>query len=657
MIYSTLFPNFLFWVFFIVFFFSVFLAFFIPGDLLLRRINLSIFQRIILGTSIGIILWSWQGYVFGYANIRWMSYIYLFIFLALWVNYNFAKLKRTKIKNLLRHEINISILLIIIIGSIIQLSSVWFAGVGKNEGIYFFAYSVPDNLWYMDLTNEVVNRIPPFEPGMFGKVIENYHYWSNLVMAELIRVFNLPLIPTVSQYFTILMSILLGGSIIVFSQIINLKKSILAWILLFFYFGGDFVNLFQILFGNGIDFNQRSMEDGAKFLANPPRAFALVLFFAGINFISMYIEKKNILWGILTALVFGSLIGFKVYVGFFALTGMFFLSAYYLFKREYNFIIFTSIAVVLSLLIYMPVNKNAGGLFYSGFWRAEDFVTLPTLGLSHLELARRIFSDHNNWFRVLLYDLLFFFILTLGTFGTKIMGFFQSRNSLKVLPLQLNIFLISSLIVSFILGTFFLQSSGGSNSFNFLVSTYVVISIYAGIVCFHWLNKLGKNLKIILTILLILITIPRAGYQIVDNIRSIYNTYTQEAFFEKDDLEAMDRLKNSTSPSSLIMNQPGVSFPNFIIDRPVFLYGHGILITHEIDISARQKTQNNIFNSDKIDVITRELAQNNIDFIYRSDNQLFLGAEYRKFIDFVFSENGNQLLRVNKEKLKDIVKN
>lgn len=647
-----LFPDFLFWVFFLVFFAAVFVAFFIPADTLLKRYNLSFFQRLILGISLGMIMWGWQGYVFGYLNIRLFSYVYLFIFLILWIKFNLNKFKINF--SFKFNKFNILLLLIVIMGSIIQLSSVFFTGISKNGGLYFYTYSLTDNLWYMDLTNEVLKRVPPFEPGMSGKIIENYHYWSNLVMAELIRVFHLPFIPTVSQYFSALLVLLLGGTAIVFSQIIKLKKTILIWILFFLYFGGDFVNLIQLIFHGKINFAQKSMEDGAKFLANAPRAFALVLFFAGISFVSLYIKKNKYFLGFLSAFILGSLIGFKVYVGFFGLTGMFFLCIYYLFKKKYSLIIFTVFAIILSLLIYLPVNKNAGGLIYTGFWRSEDFITLPTLGLSHMELAREIYASHNNWLKVLQYDLIFLLIATIGTFGTKIIGIFQARRTLKLLPIELNIFLIPSLMVSFVIGTFFIQNSGGSNAFNFLVSVYVIGSIYAGTACVYWISKInGNSLKAIMIFIIVLLTVPRAVYQLIDNIHGLYLDKGYQV--TSSDLKTLEDLRAKTSPSSLILFNPGLLFMNFIVNRPVFLSGQGILVSHDLDISSREKSQNIILKSGKILLVAKELMQNNIDYIYKPSDPSFLNGRYREILDVVYDKNSIQILRVNKIKLKNFI--
>lgn len=645
----VLFPDLLFWVYFFIFPIVVFIAFFIPGDIFLKKYSFSFLQRFVLGTCLGMVMWGWQGYIFGYLNMRWMSYVYLMVFFLLWVKpvtFNIKKIPKNILKN-----IYFPFVLIVLIGSLVQLSSVWFAGINRNNVIYFNSYSIPDNIWYIELTNEVIGRVPPFEPGMSGKIIENYHYWSNLVMAETVRVFRLPLIPTVSQYFPLLLSIFLGLTIVIFGQILSLKKSLTLWILFFVYFGGDFVNAIQVLFTGKVDFSQQSMEDGAKFLANPPRAFALVLFFAGLNLLAAFAKSGKHSFEIIAAFILGSLIGFKVYVGMFALIGLFFLMLYYVFTKEYKFLLVFLTALFLSMLIYMPINSGAGGLIYVGFWRAQDYATLPTLGLIRLELARQVFAEHGNWIREHIYNLLFLIVSTVGTFGTKIIGLFQTRETLGIFPKDLNIFLASGLIVNLILGTFFIQKSGGSNAFNFLVSVFVISSVYAGISCWYWLGKVKSGFKYVFIAIIIVLTIPRSINQLVENISSLNRN--EGYVIGESELGALKYLNMKTEPSSLILIQQNSTFLNFIADRQVFLYSEGVLESHNIDVSRRVGVRNTVFNSVDMSLVSSNLLANNIDYIYKMSDVNFPLYRYKnkKFLNIVYEKNGIQILKVNRANL------
>ncbi len=194
--------NLSFWLYFLLFGVAIIFAFFIPGDLILLKLSFSFFQRLVLGTLIGMVFWGWQGFIFGYLGVRWLSYIYLIVSFFFWIKICLAKLRKLRFK-----EFDPILAIIITIGVLIQLSTIWFTGVLLSKGLYFCCGNLSDSILHIALTNQVVKQIPPYEPGMFGLVVQNYHYWGNLVAGELIRVFRLPLIYTQNQYFGFFISL------------------------------------------------------------------------------------------------------------------------------------------------------------------------------------------------------------------------------------------------------------------------------------------------------------------------------------------------------------------------------------------------------------------------------------------------------------------
>lgn len=639
-----LFPDLLFWVYLLVFFISVFIVFFIPADTLLMRLNLNITQRLTLGTCLGMVLWGWQGYIFGYLHVRFFSYLYILFFLVVWLK--FRKKLLFVFSKINFNKVNILIFLTIILGSSIQLSSVFFAGVHTEKGILFNAYSFSDNIWYMNLTNQVIRNIPPIEPGFAGKIIQNYHYWSNLVMGELIRVFYLPFIPTVSQYFPILLSLLLAGTLISFCQVSSLSSAYLFWLLFFIYFGGDFVLYLQLFLGKGVNFSQQSMEDGSKFFANFPRAFAVVLLLSGLSFLSLLIKNRNNILGFLVAVLFGSIIGFKVYVGIFGIIGLICLSIYFILKKNYQFIFFTTVAIVLSLFIYLPSNSNSGGFIYTGFWIARDFIVLPSLGLSHLELAREIYDQHHNFSRVFLYDILFLLLFYVGTFGTKLFGIFQNKKILKIFPKEINIFLLSSCFISLILGTFFIQKSGGANGFNFIVNVFIFLSFYAALTCFYWFKRMPYVISLLLIIIVIILTIPRSMRQAVINISDILNK--NGVIVDSSTIDAINFLNKQ--PSGIVYVPENSNVFNFLINKDIFFQNEGILETHGIYTANRRNINSSIYNSKNIELVKKLLKQNIISYLYLGEEVLLSKADIY-FGKVIYNTNNIKIVEIQRNKL------
>lgn len=652
-----------FWLYFVIFLIAIFFAFFIPGDLLLRRFSLSSFKRFVIGSVVGMVMWGWQGFIFGYFGMRWLSYIYLIILFITWFVLNFKNLKLDFYKKFKPCSPDLVLIVIFIFGVMIQLSAVWFNGILFTEGLYFCCGNLYDNILHIALTHQLVQRFPPYEPGMYGVFVQNYHYWGNLIIADLIRVFKLPLVATQFQYSTLFISTFLGLSAVVFSQLLNLSRRFITWLLFFLYFGGDLVFLLVSFMRKELNFNMSSLEDGAKFLVNPPRSFSIIVFFVGISLLIIWLKKRNLYAGILTAFILGSLIGFKVYTGIFVLSGLSMLMMYFLFKRNFYEIIIILIVFILSVIIYLPVNANAGGLYFTGMALFENFIVQPWMMLDRLELARRIYLEHKSWFRVLEYELIYAFTFIITIFGTKLIGIVQTRKALNYIPIELNILLLGGILVSAVTGFFFQQSTGGANTFNFLVLIFIVGSIYAAIACVHWLSKIKGKIRILIIMLIVILTVPRVIHEGLSNISRIQQ---KEGFFiANSELNALKYLREKTEKKSLIIvdhralktdyESPYISF---MTDRPMYLSGVGNELTaHGIYFSPRQIDAETIFTSRNAVKVAKTLLRNNINYIYLSYPYSLNAKDSLFFTQKVYESGKITILKVISEKLKFYVKN
>lgn len=645
-----------FWLYLAIFFIAVFFAFFIPGDLLIKKYNLSIFQRLVLGTGIGIVLWGWQGFVFGYLGLRFLSYFYIIFALLLWIKFQGKIFLKIIISKSFFRNLDWIVAFLIILGIGIQLSSVWFNGVYLREGLFFCCGNLPDSILHTALTSQIVKNFPPFEPGMYGEIVRNYHYWGNLIIGELIRVFHLPLIQTQNQYAMLLISALLGLSSVVFGQISGLGRNFYRWLVFFLYFGGDLIFLLVSAMRREINFQMSSIEDGVKFLVNPPRAISIVILFVGLSLFLVWLKKKNFSLGLLTVFVLTSTIGFKVYTGFFVLIGLFGLLIFFAIRKKFQFSILFFIAILISGIIYFPVNKDAGGLYFTGLSLFQNFIVQPWMMLDRLELARRVYMDNRSWLRVAQYEVIFATIFIVTVFGTKLLGLLQTRKSLSRLPTELHIFLISGIVVSAILGLFFQQYTGGANTFNFLVSVFIIGSIYTALACSYWVSKLHRYIKIPLIILIVILTVIRVSQTAYVNIQSIQ---TKRGFnIDNNELNGIQYLRDKTETDSLIlvdyrafkidMESPYISF---LADRPMFLSGFKeSLTTHGVDFSHRKKVADTILTSHSPKEIRENLLEHKIDYIYLSLINNTLATEAAQFSNVVFQNQRIRILRIYNNK-------
>lgn len=473
-------------------------------------------------------------------------------------------------------------LLIIFIGVLFQLSAVWFVGVNRSDGLFFCCRGVPDDIYHLALTNQLVNQFPPQEPGMAGVVVKNYHYLASLVMADFIRVFHLPLMPTVYQYFPLFVSLLLGLTVVSLAQILNLNKKIVHLWLFFLYFHGDILYLLLWFRGKGMNFDVTIFDDATKLLAGPPRSFSILLLFTGLVFFLNWIKKKSFFSGVLAAVVLGSLIGFKIYTGLFALVGLAAIGVYFLVKNQWKNLTIPVLALIVSLAIYLPVNGPSGGLIFNGLYRFDNFISQPEFGLQNLELARLT----GAWYL----EILFFGAYVIFLYGTSLLAWLQTKKTLGVIPLEFNIFLILASVVTAIVGLFFLQNIGGLNTVQFLIALYFVGALYAALAA-------ARFPRWVLA-LVILLTIPRPIYEVLGNIQMIKNQ--QGLTISNSELEALNFLKNQ--PTGVVALPPEFArqeislYISFLTNQPIYLAGYaGVLEDHQVP-GAKEKLEDPDFS-------------------------------------------------------------
>jgi hypothetical protein len=611
--------------YFLLYIGSVVLAFYIPGSVLIKSCKLRLSLHVPLSIIVGLCLWALQGFIFGYAGLRDLTYAYLVVFFVLWMrsrpyasfSKGIANVKRTVVANKI-------IVGIILLGTLIQLTTILFTMIPTDKGLFFCCGDQNDNTWFAAVTNELIHAVPPEQPGMAGVPLQNYHFLSNLVVAETARVFHIPFLLVQYQFNTILISLLYGTLAVVFGRLLHLTNTYILWLLFFLYFGSDAIYIILLALGKGINFSMSSLEDGVRFLSNLPRAYATVIAVGFLDLFYVFLKQRRLELGIILCLLGGSLIGYKVYVGIFVLTGLGFW-ALYEFVRFKDlrpaFVVLGSFFVSLGL--YLPINAQAGGLYFTGLWRFENFIVQPALGLLHLEQARVIYTEHGNWIHVAFNEVIYIALYILTIFGSKLVGIIQTKKSMTVFPTPIHIVLISGMIVSLITGLFFNQTVGSSNTFNFLVSVFIFLSFYSSATIAYAFHPLPNIVTGFIVIAVILMTVPRVGYELSRNIALI--VAGKDTIVRSSAMDASSYLKNHTDKKSLVLidnrefwydqNAPMFSI---LADRPMYLSGKGLLNHFDVDTASREATVRQIVQNSSRQQVASALWGTDIDYIVSS---------------------------------------
>jgi hypothetical protein len=643
--------DFNFWFGFIHYFIAVLVAYYLPGSLILRSVSLPIVFHTAVSIILGMVLFAFQGFIFGYLGVRYLTYVYLIITGLTWL----IMQKRTfgpKVKP--QYHFQMLSVILIVIGSLAQLTTIWFTGLSIKDGAYYCCGNANDNFFYGAISQQIVHRFPPHHPGMSGTTLTNYHYWSNLIIGETARIFKLPVFQLQFQYSSVLLSILSGVLILGVVYVIGGKKSLGSWILFFFYFGSDAVYWIIVFLRSGPVFSMSSLEDGIGYLANYPRAMAVLVSFAAMNLLFLTRKKPAPIRIISTAILLASLTGIKIYTAFFIYSGLLFLTIYdLLIQRIRTTLIISAITLSLVIPIYLSANSQAGGLYFMGFWRAQNFIVQPWLNLLRLEQARLIFEADQKWLQVTAYNLLFTLIYVVSIFGTKIIGLFNIRPSYRQLPVAFHIFFIPALLVSFVVGFFFNQDTGESNTFNFLVSVFIYLSFYSALLIAYLQQKFTK-IGLLIVFALIIFTLPRPLYRTFRNLAEIIQlqSYSVPAVL----LEGAEKIRQKTTINEVFLvnfrkfkfDREGPVF-NMLTDRPMYYSGEGLITWFKPDAAVTNKhlvVAEMILNASDSATVSDLLSESGISYIIDSWDMPIPTATDSSLFQIFFENRGIRILKV-----------
>jgi len=636
-----------------LFILAAFLAFYIPGRVVLgKQKNLSKAGIFAVSFILGIVLWGWQGFVFGFLNMRFLTYLYLLIFLVIFVKLKYFLFKIPKIQ---LRSIDWITLLIVFIGIIGQMLQFVQTGEKAAWGLILGNYNIMDHVWHASLTQELVKRFPPNEPGMYGILLTNYHFWFNLVTAEIVRVFHLPLLQTqfIGTYGIATVLLALVGY--AFAIALSKSKIFTRLFLFLLYFSGDATAWFVLILRHRFDLTTSwRFEDATAFMDAPGRGFAFIISMAGLYLLFKNRDKiswKNI---VIVGLLFGSLMGFKVYFGIPFILGLLCLAFLDGLKRNFSSFWIFVIASVLSLAEFIPFNSSSGGLFFLPLDIPREFFVQKIMNLGWLDQRWGIYLANHNYLRLIEYGVLMAVGFLIFQLGIKIIGFFPTKNTVNTLGKHFYLFLYSVLSASIILGMFFYQKVGGANIWEFFMTASMILAITVSLNLTPFLVKLNKKMLFIAIAILFVLVLPRWVRAINENIDTVY--LSGNSGISNAELNAYSFLKNNTPENSnllLIGQQRYVhysSIVNVLAERNLFFSGEGVsqIITPEI---KRRENDVNFIKLSKDDrKVDQMLKKDKINYVVLyNDAPIATNTALlkNKYLTQMFSNKPMKIFKVN----------
>lgn len=552
--------NFLFQL--ILFTFVSILVFVVPGNLFWRKIQTKVgfWEEFILSLSIGFVSFSLLSYVLLYFKIDYLCLPITILINLLWVKtYLLAKVIRFSFLQKIPQYIsnNILYLLIFGVGILGQLAVISPSGIYLNGDLVFWSAHGHDVSWHIALSEELKKGFPLQNPVYAGEKLVNYHFFSDLSMAMFNKYFGINMLDLYFRFFPLIYSILLGGSIYFLTKALTNSANTSLWAVFFTYFSGSFGYFITIFRNNNIYgeavFGSSQVQSS---IGNPPQITVSFILLTFLYLFNLYLKKQNIHLFLLIILTASVLIVFKVYAGIVVLASLFIVGIWQIIKeRKINIFSIAFFSSLISLLLYLPnTAKSASFIIFEPWWYIRTLIAYSNrLNWIDLELKRQTYLAEGNIKRVVSIEIYSFLIFFIGNLGMRFLGIWAfikyGLNSLKDYYCLLICLIIT---IAFIMPMLFLQKGVAGNTIQFLHYFLLLMGIMAAITISNLLSKIKSPItKILLIIFIIILSVPT-------QIGLLMEFYTRKpvAKIEKNELDALNYIKNNSDKNSIILTPP-----------------------------------------------------------------------------------------------------
>jgi len=580
-----------------------------------------------LGLGLTFSLWIIQALVFGFLQIRWMTYGYVAAMIILAIKNR--KYAQKWIKKVWRGKKSVLIMALIAGGVFLQILPISTSGFrdAKTGDIGWRYSNSVDGIMHLSFISELAQNFPPNRPDAAGEKLTNYHYLSDLWLADMARVWRLPINHLFFHYTPIIISLLTALALISVVKVFSDKKSAVFFALGMLFFASDSAYMIGYWLHRQLIWRTPIFDAGMEQFLNYPQTLAKLLFF-----ISMWLlcKKKEttkewvILW-----LIALPMMGIKIYYGAFYLAGLGLMCVVNMIreKKLCSPLSFLGLATLAgSGVIYAIGNTTTGSMAWIPVVWGEQLLQPPNLD----DINWILFNQATHILRPL--SLIKHYawgvgVGIMGMVGMRIvgLGYFMRRAKKNW---KLWAFCIIPILIFITLGINTMQNPGGLNTFNFcIVTANVLIIPTALLLSGWWQNKYLRGLSI----LAVLCMLPR-NIEFIKKYGGdlLFNNEESEFILSKEE-EGYLREMKETLPEGVII-QPDMNFEraysknsyvHFFTNRHTYLSAapDGPISGYKEIMEPREERLQEIWLSGDLSLLKTQLG---IDYLYTEQGMVAL---------------------------------
>jgi len=412
---------------------------------------------------------------------------------------------------------------ILALGIIFQSLPLYRSGIAIPQGFEFQEFSLHDSIWHIFLIDELKDHMPPRHPGFSGAYVHNYHYLLDLVIASIVK--YLPL-STYEMYYRILpafASAMMSLGVFVIAKKVFRSEATANIALGIALFSGNASWFVQFLRGPEFQFSSITfmLDPLINMMVNPHAVLVLPVMLGGLIFL-MHKEEGVKEGGMLAALCFGVMIGFKAWGGLLVTLALAAAAVVMsVLKRDHSYWLVLGATVGIEMIIFLPVfdPQTAAGLVFIPGWTLKRMVEDPTrYNLPRYALLEQYYRADGNWLRLAQINVNEVFLYIFGNLWLRVLGVITIARMIKPLKASL-IVIICMILGSLILPLLFNQGRMSYDIIQFGPYGLLLLGVFSSPFIWALASKAPSPSRLFLAFFLVLLFVPSNSQSIRDGLK------------------------------------------------------------------------------------------------------------------------------------------
>lgn len=494
MVYST-------FITFALFIIIAFITFYFPGKLVLEifRFDFNKIEKFIISWVLGISLFILTAYFFAWLNL---SHLYPPVLIAINLFYFWKNAKKFRIYKPNLNDLDFWSILLILVGSASFLSIMFFSGWKTSEGIQFIGINATDGITHLAYIQSLSLSFPPKHPELAGIPLRGYHYFYDFLLNRFNFFYHFSVEDLYFRLFPLLISLLYGASFFLLISRMTVDRIKKGLVLFFAYFSPGFT----IFLEKNKNFGNAFVSQPIELILNP----SVILSISILLIVLFLLPQMTKSWkySLLVGLLLGGLSQTKIYAGLIGITLLLIYTVYLNIKYKGRYIsnCFLNVFItgILTIITFLPNNWGSGGLIFAPLLYYRYYMQQPLFDSLYWEIKNQIYSEHNNYLRIIQLYLEAIIIFWIFNLGTKIIILFRLNTILKASfwKNDLNFLVFCAIFIPIFIASLFIQSISVFDVAQFLWIALALVGIPAGIIWGELVTKRKTVLKALILVIL-----------------------------------------------------------------------------------------------------------------------------------------------------------